>query len=72
MAFTINFDEPQIVSVDKWFGGQTEKGHKFMIHANWNDWDDWTVDDVVFEDESDVDEELKEEIAHEFMVQMNE
>jgi hypothetical protein len=69
MEFTINFDDSKIISVDKIYKGSLKNGQKFEIHANWNDWDGWSVDDVVLE--SDTEESVKEEISESFMKEMN-
>lgn len=69
MEFTIEFEGSQIISVDKIYKGALKNGQKFQIHANWNDWDGWTVDDIVFE--SDEGEQIKEEISESFMKEMN-
>jgi hypothetical protein len=70
MEFEINYEDSKIVSVDKIYPGFTENGQKFEIHANWNDWDDWSVDDVTFESD-DFEESLKESIIDEFLEEMN-
>lgn len=69
MQFTINYDESQIISVDKIYKGAMENGQKFEIHANWNDWDGWAVDDIIFE--SDMEESVKEDISESFTQQIN-
>lgn len=70
MKFEISYEESKIISVDKIYSGSMENGQKFEIHANWNDWDDWTVDDVKFESDS-FSEETKESIIDSFLEEMN-
>ena len=69
MQFEINY-EGKTLSVDKIYTGTLDSGQKFEIQANWNEFDDWTVDDVTFESD-DVDPELKEEIIDAFLDEMN-
>lgn len=69
MQFEINYDG-KTLSVDKIYTGTLDSGQKFEIQANWNEFDDWTVDDVTFESD-DVEETLKEEIIDAFLDEMN-
>lgn len=69
MQFEINY-EGKTLSVDKIYTGTLDSGQKFEIQANWNEFDDWTVDDVTFESD-DVDTGLKEEIIDAFLDEMN-
>lgn len=69
MQFEINY-EGKTLSVDKIYTGTLDSGQKFEIQANWNEFDDWTVDDVTFESD-DVEETLKEEIIDAFLDEMN-
>ena len=54
MENIINFDEGKVTSLNKWFNGTfTQDGveYNYTLMANWNDWDDWTVDDLMWDDE---------------------
>lgn len=71
MEFQINYDSSEIISVDKKFRGELEDGHRFEILANWNSWDDWSVDDILFEKDFQGVEEIKSKISDEFLTEMN-
>lgn len=66
----INFDNGKTVSRDVWFTGTLESGIRFTIMTNWNDHDDWTVDEVLW-DEGEGTEEDREAITERFLVEMN-
>ena len=70
MKFKINYEGAEIISVDKIYKGITENGQKFEIHTNWNKENIWTIDEIVFESK-DFTKELKEEIAHSFLEEIN-
>ena len=71
MKFEISFDSSEIISVDKKFKGQLENGHRFEILANWNSWDDWSVDDILFENDFEGMDEMRSMISDEFLSEMN-
>lgn len=71
MKFEISYDSSEIISVDKKFKGELENGHRFEILANWNSWDDWTIDDILFENDFEGMEEIKGMISDEFLLEMN-
>jgi hypothetical protein len=52
------------------FVGETEDGKTFTITANWNDWDDWTIDEIVWDGDAGTEEE-EDEIRENFMSEMN-
>ena len=53
------------------YEGETDDGKCFTITANWNDWDDWTVDEVTWHDEDGGSEEEVEAITVQFLSDMN-
>jgi hypothetical protein len=67
---TINFDEAKVLTLVKTFNGTTEDGRKFTITAEWNDFDDWTVDSIEWEGEEGTEEEIQE-IEELFLNEMN-
>ena len=52
------------------FQGEIDNGKTFAIVANWNDWDGWTVDDILWYDDKGLEEEI-EMIKKEFESTMN-
>ena len=66
----INYKEARMTSKTVDFCGETEDGKGFTITANWNDWDDWTIDQISWDAESGT-EEQEEEIREHFMSEMN-
>lgn len=71
MKFEISYDSSEIISVDKKFKGELENGHRFEILTNWNSWDNWTIDDILFENDFEGMEEIKGMISDEFILEMN-
>jgi hypothetical protein len=67
----INYDNPQTLSVSKMYEGSTEDGRKFMVIASWNDWDDWTVDSINWDDGNEGTNEEEVEIIELFTATMN-
>jgi hypothetical protein len=49
MELSINYENGKTTAINKTFKGEIE-GKEFEIYANWNDWDDWSVDDIVYTD----------------------
>lgn len=66
----INYKEARMTSKTVDFDGETEDGKSFTLTANWNDWDDWTVDQIVWEGEAGTVEE-EEEIMQQFISEAN-
>ena len=66
----INYKEARMMSKTVDFVGETEDGRSFTITANWNDWDDWAVDEIVW-DGDDGTEEEEEEIREQFLSETN-
>ena len=66
----IDYKNAQIKSKQVDFEGETEDGRRFTIDANWNDWDDWSVDSISWHEEGGTQEE-EEEIKEEFLNEMN-
>jgi len=67
---TINFDEGKVLTLVKTLNGTTEDGRKFTITAEWNDFDDWTVDSIEFDYIKGTEEEIQE-IEELFLNEMN-
>jgi hypothetical protein len=73
MDLNINYEDSILTSKNETFFGEY-KGFKISIDAHWNDWDDWCVDMVTFEE--DVPEDFDQdaaivEIGEEFLNNMN-
>lgn len=68
----IDFESAKTTSKTVWFNGETENGKKFIIMANWNDWDDWNVtpEEISWDGEEGTDEQVQE-IIFEFLNEMN-
>jgi len=66
----INYKNVRITSKQADFEGETEDGRAFTIDANWNDWDDWSVDGISWHNEEGTEEE-GEEIKEKFLSEMN-
>lgn len=66
----IDYDNPKLVSMNKWFYGTcqvNDKEYKFTINAHWNDWDDWSVDGIDWDEVPDGSEELEATIIDDFL-----
>ena len=53
MNFELDFSDGRVTSINKWFDGTLkidENEFPFTIMANWNDWDDWTIEEVLWTD----------------------
>ena len=66
----IEFENGRLVSKNVWFSGSFESELKFTINAHWNDWDDWSVDEIMWEDGEGTEED-KYEITEKFLKEMN-
>jgi hypothetical protein len=68
----INYKDGVVTNKSVTFEGETKDGQGFTIYANWNDWDNWSVDDVTWHnpDYEPTDEEV-EVIKKKFLVDMN-
>jgi len=62
----IDYKNSRLISKTVDFEGTTEDGKGFTITANWNDWDEWSVDDISWHDEEGTEEQL-EQIKEEFL-----
>lgn len=67
----IDYDSKRVHTVYATFDGETDDGRSFTIECNWNDVDDWAVDDIRFDNGDNITEEEFEEIKQEFLSQMN-
>lgn len=70
MENNIDFSEGKVTSLNKWFFGtyKDENGeYGYTLMTNWDDWDEWTVDEVSWDDESPENEnEVVEMITKQF------
>jgi hypothetical protein len=62
----IDYKNSRLISKTVDFEGTTEDGKGFTITANWNDWDEWSVDEISWHDEEGTEEQL-EKIKEEFL-----
>ncbi len=67
----IDYQNHVVTSKTVQFEGETEDGKGFTIVANWNDWDDWSVDEVNWHEEDGGTDEEAEEIKEQFLNDMN-
>jgi hypothetical protein len=65
----IDFNSAEMTSKTVEFLGQIE-GRDFTVVANWNSWDDWSVDDIEWHDEAGT-EEHEEQIKEFFLSKAN-
>jgi hypothetical protein len=69
---TINYKEGTVTNKTVVFEGETDEGQGFSIYANWNDWDDWSVDEISWHNpDFEPKEEETESITEEFLSNMN-
>lgn len=66
----IEFGNGRTVSRNVWFTGTLESGIGFTILANWDEHDDWTVDDVLWDEGEGTDED-RDAITERFLEEMN-
>jgi hypothetical protein len=66
----IDYKNGRIISKQVDFDGETEDGRTFTIDANWNDWEQWSVDGISWDD-AEGSEEEEEEIKEKFLSDMN-
>lgn len=65
----IDFNSAETTSKTVEFLGQIE-GRHFTVVANWNSWDDWSVDDIEWHEEVGT-EEHEEQIKEFFLSKAN-
>jgi hypothetical protein len=49
MGHNLDFDEGKVFSITKWFYGEyvtDDDTYEYTIISNWNDWDEWTIDEI--------------------------
>lgn len=71
-SLTIGYSEGRVTSIDKTFNGEIE-GRPFEIYANWNEWDEWTVENIMYSDTSlseEMDSETYKKIESAFLEEM--
>jgi hypothetical protein len=71
-SLTINYSEGRVTSINKTFNGEF-KGRSFEIYANWNEWDEWAVENIMYLDTSlseEMDSETYGEIESAFLDEM--
>lgn len=66
----IDYQNGRLKSKQVDFEGETEDGKGFTIDANWNDWDDWSVDEITWHDEEGTPEQVIA-IQNKFLEDMN-
>ena len=68
----INYQQGIITNKTVMFEGETQHGEGFTLYANWNDWDDWSVDDISWHnpDYEPTEEEI-EAVKNKFLDDMN-
>lgn len=66
----IDYKNARIKSKQVDFEGETEDGKAFTLDANWNDWDDWSVDDISWHEEEGTSEQV-DAIREKFLEDMN-
>jgi hypothetical protein len=68
----IDFENVHLQSKIVFFNGETEDGKEFTITANWNDWEEWSVepDNIAFSNDDGTEEDC-EKIIEEFLSEMN-
>jgi len=66
---TINYDGAKTLSIAKMFDGTTEDGRKFTVTAEWNEWDEWVVTSIDWENPEATEEE-EESIEGDFYTHM--
>ena len=68
----INYVDGFITNKTVQFEGELGEGKAFTLYANWNDWDDWSVDDITWHDpDAEGTEEEIEFIKEKFLEDMN-
>jgi len=57
----IDYTSEEMVSAKYQYNGTTEDGRKFVLHVEWNSWDDYVAEDIEWLDGSTgtYDEEFK-------------
>lgn len=67
---TIELDNGKTTNRTVWFPGTLDSGVRFTVCANWNEWDGWSVDDVMWDEGEGTDEEM-EAIKERFIEDIN-
>ena len=68
----INYQDGFTTNKTVQFEGETTDGKAFTLYANWNDWDDWTVDEITWHDpDAAGSEEEIEAIKEQFLKDMH-
>ena len=60
----IDYSSEDVYSSDSTFDGVDDDGNKFVIYANWNSWDKWSVDKIEWVDKVGTQED---EIIEQFL-----
>ena len=67
MENIIDFNDGVTISINKRYDGtyidETGK-YEYMVYANYNDWDDWTIDKIRWVDEVPENQEEIESMIH--------
>ena len=66
----IDYKNARVKSKQVDIEGETEDGKAFTIDANWNDWDEWSVDDITWHEEEGTSEQV-DAIREKFLEDMN-
>lgn len=57
----IDYSSEDVYSSDSTFNGVDDNGNKFVIYANWNSWDEWSVDRIEWDGEQGDEDEIIEQ-----------
>lgn len=74
MENNIDFSDGKVTSLNKWFFGTYKDEHgeyTYTLMTNWNDWDEWTIDEVAWDENAPNNEaEVIEMISNQFQEYM--
>ena len=68
---TIDYGSEELMSAKYQYNGMTEDGRKFVLHADWNSWDDYTAEQIEWLDDATGTYDEECEIMEKYQEQMN-